>query len=103
MVRKNLKEFGKVFEEQDQAEESSQALAHKEQYQRALEEWRAWRKKNKQELENLRLELGGDSTTNANKQSLDEKEKKKEDEKEEVQEWIEEVLEEVEEIVEEIE
>jgi len=80
--------MGKVFEEIDQAEESSQALAHKEQYQRALEEWRAWRKRNVEKLQRLREELGKEEvkTTPAEKEAT-----------EQVQEWIEEVLEEVEE------
>ncbi|KAN0060482.1 Translation initiation factor 3 subunit b [Thecaphora frezii] len=93
-VRKNLREIGRTFEEEDAAEESSLALAHRELYERVLEEWKAWRARSRKELAELRQELG--------KEVEGEKElakKLEEEATEEVQEWVEEVLEETEEVV----
>lgn len=91
-VRRNLKEFSKVFDQEDEAEESSQALAHREVYQRMVEEWKAWRARNREELENAKKEFNTDTAGPSAEQLQKES-------TEEVQEWVEEVLEETEEAV----
>ena len=91
-VRRNLKEFSKVFDQEDEAEESSQALAHREVYQRMVEEWKAWRARNREELENAKKEFNTDTAGPSAEQLQKES-------TEEVQEWVEEVLEETEEVV----
>lgn len=91
-VRRNLREFSKIFDQEDEAEESSQALAHREVYQRMVKEWKEWRERNRGKLEEAKKELktdtAGPSAMQLQKEST-----------EEVQEWIEEVLEETEELV----
>jgi len=91
-VRRNLRELGKAFEEQDLAQESQLALQHREIYQRALEEWKAWRSKCKNELENLREELG--------KELVDLPDKLEQEATETVEEWQETILEETEQVIE---
>ena len=82
-VRRNLREFGKQFEEQDAAEESNAALQHRELYQRKLDEWKAWRQENLAMLNQRRQELGLEDFVPVQAQLEDEQ-------MEEGQEWIEE-------------
>ncbi|PKI82384.1 Translation initiation factor 3 subunit b [Malassezia vespertilionis] len=91
-VRRNLREFSKVFDQEDEAEQNSQALAHREVYQRMVEEWKAWREKNRRLLEEAKKELGTD-TVGPSAQQL------QKESTEEIHEWIEEVLEETEEVL----
>lgn len=91
-VRRNLKEFSKVFDQEDQEAESSQALAHREEYKRMLEEWKSWRAYNREALQKAQKE--GKEPTAISSASQLEKEST-----EEIQEWVEEVLEEKEEVV----
>ncbi|PWN47621.1 translation initiation factor eIF-3b [Violaceomyces palustris] len=91
-VRRNLREIGKAFEEEDAAEESNLALAHRELYQRVLNEWKTWRARSRAELEELRKEYGKESVANI-------PQKLEQEATEEVQEWVEEILEETEEVV----
>ncbi len=86
-VRRNLREIGKQFEEEDAAEESNAALQHRELYQRKLNEWKAWRHNRLAELNEMRHEFGLDDYVPV-QLVLDEQQM------EEMQEWIEEVLEE---------
>jgi translation initiation factor 3 subunit B len=91
-VRKNLKEFSRQFEEEDQLEESNvsaELLAHRK---RLVEEWNAWRRKRRGEIEEERKRLGRDVPL-----KLSIKDKTKESEKEVVEEWVEEIIEEKEE------
>lgn len=87
-IRKNLREYSRLFDEEDQIEEDKEKGAIVEKRRRILSEWLAWRKR---EEEDLRTERGGDV--------------KEEDDVEEegegtvVEEIMEEVLDEVEEIV----
>ena len=78
----------KIFDEEDEAADASLALAHREEYQRRMAEWREWRAAARKKLADARAEAGiaalparGTSTEHTA----------------EVQEWIEEVLEEKEE------
>lgn len=91
-VRRTIREIGRQFEEEDLAAESSLALANKEQYQRAIEEWKAWRQSTKAKLVELREELGKPVVPSLAEQLELEA-------TQEVQEWQEEVLEETEEVV----
>ena len=81
-IRKNLREFSRVFDEEDAAEESNvsaELVAHRK---RLVDEWNAWR--------NLRRKELGESAHSKARQ---------EDSKEEIEVWIEEVVEQVEEIL----
>jgi translation initiation factor 3 subunit B len=87
-IRKNLKEYSKVFDEEDANMEtlvSAEALA---QRKRAIDEWNAWRAACKAELS-----AQGKLTRKAAPVE--------EQDKEEIEEWIEEVIETIEEVVEE--
>ena len=92
-VRKNLKEYSKIFDQEDQEAEMSQALAHKEEYKRMLDDWKAWRSHGREKLRAARKELGIDSAIVSSASQLEK------ESTEEVQEWVEEVLEEKEEVV----
>lgn len=90
-VRRNLRELGKVFDEEDIALESQLALQHKEVYQRALEEWRAWRARSKAQLQELQQELG--SGVDSDPATIEA------EATEVVEEWQETILEETEEVL----
>ncbi|KAL9938441.1 hypothetical protein V8E36_003064 [Tilletia maclaganii] len=92
-VRRNLREIGRGFDEQDAVEESNLALAHKELYLRMLEEWKAWRARSRAELAEKSKEYGREDATALLAKELEQTAT------EEVQEWIEEVVEETEEIL----
>jgi len=84
-IRRNLREFSRVFDEEDAAEESSaskELVAHRK---RLADEWNAWRLKVRREVED-----GKGAIHRRDEQGP----------KEEVEEWIEEVIETVEEVVE---
>jgi len=91
-VRRNLREFSKIFDQEDQEAESSQALAHREVYQRLVEEWKAWRAETRAKLESTKKSIGADAAIPSASQLAQES-------TEEVQEWVEEVLEETEEVL----
>lgn len=57
-VRKNLREYSKVFDEQDEARKNTANRAIIEHRRRLLEEWLAWRAVVEQELREDRKELG---------------------------------------------
>jgi translation initiation factor 3 subunit B len=86
-IRKNLKEYSRVFDEEDAAEESNvsaELIAHRK---RLVDEWNTWRNHCRQELESKRQERNMEGCMDG-------------EEIEEVQEWIEEVIEQSEELVE---
>lgn len=90
-VRRNLREYAKTFDQEDQEQESSMALAHREEYKRMLEQWKAWRQHRRAEMDAAKREHGiptGPSARELQKEST-----------QEVQEWVEEILEETEEVV----
>lgn len=88
-IRKNLREYSRIFDEEDQIEEDKEKGAIVEERRRLLSEWLAWRKS---EEEDLRAEGGGGLLS-----TLDEE--IEEGEGKVVEEIMEEVLDEVEEIV----
>lgn len=92
-VRRNLREYSKVFDQEDQEAESSQALAHREEYKRMVDEWKAWRARNRELLEKGKKEYGTEPASVSSASQLEQ------ESTEEVQEWIEEVLEEKEEVL----
>ncbi len=57
-VRKNLREYSKMFEEQDQSELDTANLAVVETRRRLLNEWVEWRKTVEEELREEREALG---------------------------------------------
>lgn len=88
-IRRNLKEYSRVFDEEDAAEESNvsaELIAHRK---RLVDEWNAWRLRCKEEAAEERRKSG--------KKSEPAKEKAVEEEKEEIELWIDEVIEQIEE------
>lgn len=92
LIRKNLREYSKDFEEQDRIEEDKEKGAIVEERRRILSEWLAWREKEEEELKEDRRELGLEDVED------EEKADGKDDEGAVVEEIMEEVLDEVEEI-----
>ena len=91
-VRRTIRELGKQFEEEDLAEESNLALQNREQYARAIDEWRAWRASTKEKLVAKRRDMGLAPLPLVSEQL-------EEEASQEIQEWHEEILEETEEVV----
>ena len=84
-VKRNLREYSRQFEEQDALEESNasaEVVAHR---QRLVEEWNAWRKASREQLEARRKETGKFKKALVRAQEA-------EKETEEVEEWVEEVI-----------
>ncbi|PWN87706.1 translation initiation factor eIF-3b [Acaromyces ingoldii] len=96
-VRRNLRELGRQFEDEDLAEESNLALKNREIYQRALEEWRAWRSHVKAELEETRQDLGLDRAQAEEHLALPST--IEQEATETIEEWQETILEETEEVI----
>jgi len=86
-IRKNLRDYGRQFEEDDLAEASSvsaELIAHRK---RLVDEWNAWRAQCKSELEDQRKRRG---------KKIDQADHEA---KEEIEVWIDEVIEQIEEMV----
>ena len=86
-IRKNLKEYSRVFDEEDAAEESNVSAELIAQRKRLVDEWNAWRIRSKEELADERRKRGKKAVV----------EKAKEEVKEEIEVWIDEVVEQIEE------
>ncbi|KAF5375109.1 hypothetical protein D9758_000175 [Tetrapyrgos nigripes] len=85
-IRKNLKEYSRVFDEEDQRESetvNTELLAHR---RRLVDEWNAWRVRCKKERAEQKGQEGGH-------------ENQGEEDKEEIEVWIDEVIEQIEEEV----
>lgn len=91
-VRRTIRELGKQFEEEDLAEESNLALQNREQYMRAVDEWRAWRASTRERLVQKREDMGLPPLPSVSEQIEQEADQ-------ELEEWHEEILEETEEVV----
>ncbi|GAA96226.1 uncharacterized protein L969DRAFT_100724 [Mixia osmundae IAM 14324] len=89
-IRRNLREYGRQFEEQDQLEESNVSAEQVALRARLIQEWNAWRRNTIEELEEEREQLGRKplKDTTADDGAL-----------EVVEEWVEEIIDEVEEVV----
>jgi len=81
-IRKNLREYSRVFDEEDAAEESNVSAELIALRKRLVDEWNAWRILRKKEV----------GEENDQKVQQDEN-------KEEIEVWIEEVIEQIEEVV----
>lgn len=85
-VRKNLREYSRVFDDEDAKEHltvNAELIAHRK---RLVDEWNAWRTRSKKEFaesrgQNFSVDQGGDG------------------DKEEIEVWVEEVIEQIEEEV----
>ncbi|KAI9748711.1 MAG: Translation initiation factor 3 subunit b [Lichina confinis] len=102
-IRKNLREYSRIFEEQDQFELDTANMAVVETRRRLINEWAEWRKTVEEELREERIEEGlpevpnGSVTDGADKADGAEGEEEKKDAV--IEEIVEEVVEETEEIV----
>ena len=94
-IRKNLKEYSRQFDEEDAAEESNVSAELVAQRKRLVDEWNAWRRRGKDEVEEERKKRGRKAQAQAKVADEDE------EAKEEIEIWIDEVVEQTEEIVEE--
>ncbi|CEQ40521.1 SPOSA6832_02138, partial [Sporobolomyces salmonicolor] len=92
-IRKNLREYSRQFEEQDQLEAANLNTEVVEQRKRLIDEWNAWRRQAVEQMEQRRQEMG-----RAVKASLVKAEEAQKEE-EVVEEWVEEVVSEVVELV----
>ncbi|GAA6061251.1 hypothetical protein JCM10212_000692 [Sporobolomyces blumeae] len=93
-IRKNLRDYSRQFEEQDQLEAANLNTEVVEMRKRLIDEWNAWRRECVDMIEVRRKELGREV-----KKSL-QKAQEAEKETEEVEEWIEEVVSETIEVIE---
>lgn len=89
-IKRNLREFGRQFDEQDALEESNVNQELLEQRQRLVSEWNSWRARQKAVLDQERKDRG---------LPLPGKMVKPDEETEMVEEWVETVVEETEEVV----
>lgn len=89
-VRKNLKEYSRLFDEEDAAEESNVSAELIAQRKRLVDEWNTWRLRAKEEMAEERRKRGKEDPV---------LEKPKEEKKEEIEVWIDEVVEQIEEEV----
>ena len=106
LIRKNLREYAKDFEEQDRIEEDKEKGAIVEERRRLLAEWIGWLERERRDVREEREELGLDTPGVGRVEEGDGGAGAEEDGEEEgekggkvVEEIIEEVLDEVEEIV----
>ena len=91
-IRRNLKEFSRVFDEEDAAEESNvsaELIAHRK---RLVDEWNAWRQR-------CRDDIADDGRKRGKKIDPAKEKQPQEEEKEEIEVWVDEVIEQVEEEV----
>lgn len=96
-VRKNLREWSKQFDEQDQAKKNTANRAVVEQRRRLLDEWLAWRERTESDLREDRAAEGLPKYAPDEAAARDEAD---EGEGKFVEEVMEEIIEETEEIVE---
>jgi len=89
LIRKNLREYSRGFDEEDAAEESNVSAELIALRKRLVDEWNAWRLRSIEEAKEVASAEG----------KRDEKEEADE-EREEIEVWVEEVIEQVEEVVE---
>lgn len=85
-IRKNLREYSRVFDEEDAAEEGKVSAELIAQRKRLVDEWNAWRTRCKREISGK----GKARKAGVPLEEVDE-------EKEEVAEWIDEVIDQIEE------
>ena len=91
-VRKNLREFARQFEEQDQLDESNVSADLLALRQRLIEEWNSWRASSCEYVEVERIRLGKSPKKPVVAQES-------QDDLETVEEWVEEVVSEVVELI----
>lgn len=95
-IRKNLREYSKVFDEEDQYEQDTANIAIVEHRRRILDEWLAWRASEEERLREDRLDMGLPENP---EDELAAKEQEDGAEDAVVEEIVEEIMEESEEIV----
>jgi translation initiation factor 3 subunit B len=83
-IRRNLKEYSRIFEDEDAARASGATQEQLQKRRRLLNEWYAWRERVEEALASEKR-AGDDDATNG--------------EEEVIEEWVEEVVEEKEEVV----
>jgi translation initiation factor 3 subunit B len=86
LVRKNLREYSRTFDEDDAAEESNVSAELMALRKRLVDEWNAWRTRSKAEFFGEGGQRGGRKVEGSS-------------EKEEIEVWIDEVIDQVEEEV----
>lgn len=89
-IRRNLKEYSRVFDEEDAAEESNVSAELIAQRKRLVDEWNAWRLRCEEEVAEEQRRLG---------KKAEPAKKPQEEAKEEIEMWVDEVIEQIEEEV----
>ena len=87
-IRRNLREYSRQFEEQDQLDAANENSELVERRTRLLDEWTAWRRECREQLEEKRRVLGKQPKASLLKAQ------EAEEADEEVEEWVEEVIDE---------
>lgn len=91
MIRKNLREYSRQFDEEDAAEESTVSAELIAQRKRLVDEWNAWRARCMEEVAEVRRSKGKKVEPTGKQQEKEERE--------EIEVWIDEVIEQIEEEV----
>jgi translation initiation factor 3 subunit B len=93
-IKRNLREYARQFEEQDQLDASNVSSELVALRKRLVEEWNAWRRASKEMVERRRVELGKET-----KGALKRSEEAEKNADEVVEEWVEEVVSETVEVI----
>lgn len=88
VVKKNLREYSRAFDEEDAADVHKESAELVAQRKRLVDEWNAWRSRCHAEAREERASTGQKVET-----------EEKHEEKEEIEVWIDEVIEQTEEVV----
>jgi translation initiation factor 3 subunit B len=88
-IRKNLRQYSKVFEEEDLAVGDAATAKLVATRRKLVEQWYSWRKQTEKRVSEERTEVGKEIKTTSDEGKL-----------EVIEEWVEEVVDETEEIVE---
>ena len=92
-VRRNLREYSKQFDAQDEAKKSSASKDLIDARRRLVEEWRSWRERLVQELKDMREDYGIEDVEEVRKAEAEEEGEA------EVEEIVEEIIKESEEVM----
>ncbi len=98
-IRRNLREYGRAFDEADAAEETSVSAELVAQRKRAVDEWNAWRVRVAEDIAEVQPAPEREERRGGAAPERMEKAEEEED-KEEIEVWIDEVIEQFEEVVE---
>jgi translation initiation factor 3 subunit B len=97
VIRKNLKEYSRQFEEEDAADETTIGAELVALRKRLVDEWNAWRERCRRELAEEMMARG--KRVKSGLVGEEEEDREEEEDKEEIEVWIDELIDQVEEEV----